>query len=165
MAGVPNSDITANISACYQEEGSAGSAVARQLAALGHMTTQPNKIWSLAHFLVHNQPAFMGPDRVEGSKALASILLETFWCDDCRGFFYGGIISVYGMPPDAPDATAHARWWWWAHNVASEHVASIRAGHPWIHQAGAADVARYQNPYFMTFEDAVAQWTQPQAAR
>ena len=62
------------------------------------------------------------------------------------------------LPPDRPDPTAHARWWWWAHNVASEHVATTRGGHPWIHQSGAPDVERYQNPYFMTFEDAVTQW-------
>jgi len=84
--------------------------------------------------------------------------LHFAWNTLCRGFFYEGIISTYGLPPDRPDPTAHARWWWWAHNVASEHVASIRGGHPWIHQAGAADVAQYQNPYFMTWQDAVRQW-------
>lgn len=41
----------------------------------------------------------------------------------------------------------------------AEHVANVRGGHPWIHQIGAADVAQYQNPWFMRWEDAVAQWT------
>lgn len=46
----------------------------------------------------------------------------------------------------------------WGHNVASEHVANIRGGHPWIHQFGEASVAKYQNPYFMMWHDAVEQW-------
>jgi hypothetical protein len=159
MAGVPSTDITDDISACYENENVAGSDVAKDLAEMNHMTTQPNKIWSIVHLLMHNQPAVLTNSRIESSKAMASFLLENFWCDDCRGFFYGGIITPYGMPPDSNNPEAHARWWWFAHNVASEHVANIRGGHPWIHQLGAPDVEKYQNPFFMTFSDAVEQWT------
>lgn len=35
------------------------------------------------------------------------------------GFFYEGIVSVFGLPPEVPDGEAHAKWWWFAHNVAS----------------------------------------------
>ena len=153
----------------------------------------PSQVWSLVHFVMHNQPEPMSGARAQASRALAVWLLNNFWCDDCRGeggvhvqgccgergcvcsrlqrgragpgrramvppaggaagagvaaglqpqldpshptrsllrsthlppppapgFFYEGIVSVYGLPPEAPDAEAHAKWWWFAHNVAS----------------------------------------------
>jgi len=158
MAGVPNKAVIGNISACYANENDPTSDQVKDLSSMDHMTTQPNKVWSGVHFLMHNQPAPMSPSRVSASKAMAAFLLENFWCDDCRGFFYEGIVATYGMPPDSMDPDAHARWWWWGHNVASEHVANVRSGHPWIHQLGAPDVEKYQNPFFMSWEDAVKQW-------
>jgi len=131
---------------------------AKALANLGLLAAQPNKVWSAVHFLMHNQPTPMSSLQVQASQALASFLLERFWCDDCRGFFYTAVILEYGLPPNANNPDDHAKWWWQAHNAASEHVASIRGGHPWIHQDGAAEVAKFQNPYFMPWEDAVAQW-------
>jgi len=67
-------------------------------------------------------------------------------------------------PKNYADPDVMARWWWWAHNVASEHTASTRAGHPWIHQFGYSAenpdiISQYQNPFFMRWEDAVEQWT------
>jgi hypothetical protein len=43
--------------------------------------------------------------------------------------------------------------------VATEHVASIRGGHPWIFGLKEEPYVEYQNPYFLPWEDAVAQWT------
>lgn len=60
---------------------------------------------------MHNQPAPMSPARVEGSRAMASFLLENFWCTDCRGFFYEGIVARYGMPPESNIPRDHARYW------------------------------------------------------
>jgi len=158
MAGVPNQSIIKDINACYANENNAESEQVKELQELNKMAVQPNKIWSGAHFLMHNQPLLMTAARVAGSKALASFLLDYFWCDDCRGFFYEGVVATYGMPPDSLDPEAHAKWWWWGHNVASEHVATSRGGHPWIHQLGAPDVVKYQHPFFMAWEDAVTQW-------
>ena len=71
---------------------------------------------------------------------------------------FQGILVRYGMPPDSNDPEEHAKWWWWGHNVASEHTAATRGGHPWIYQFGDIDALQYQNPFFMSWEDAVAQW-------
>merc|ERR1712170_302896 len=92
----------------------------------------PNLIWSLIHFMMRNQRAPMPQKAVDASQALATHLSENFWCNDCRGFFTIGVLSAYGLPPDAPNGEAHARYWNLGHNVASEHVATTRGGHPWI---------------------------------
>lgn len=101
MAGVPNSAVTANIDACYaNENGDPNNIYVKELAQMEAMSAFPNKIWSLVHLLVHNQPSPLTRERVQGFQAIAAFLLENFWCDDCRGFFYGGIVARYGMPPD-----------------------------------------------------------------
>jgi len=102
MAGVPNLHVTANINACYANENSndPNNIYVKELAQMDAMTSFPNKVWSLVHLLVHNQPSPLTRERVQGIQAIAAFLLENFWCDDCRGFFYGGIVARYGMPPD-----------------------------------------------------------------
>merc|ERR1712227_839168 len=117
---------------CDAESKDEHSPVAFALAKAGKWTMRPNLVWSLIHFMMHNQPAPMPSMAVEASQALATHLSENFWCNDCRGFFTIGILSAYGMPPDVADGEAHARYWNLGHNVASEHVATTRGGHPWI---------------------------------
>lgn len=156
IPGLPG--IIADPQRCYDQENVPGSQVAGYLANLGALSTQPNKVWSAVHFLMHNQPSPMSPRRVNAAVSIVSFLLEAFWCDDCRGFFYD-LVEKAGPPPHSNDPYVHQRWWWRAHNLASEHVASTRGGHPWIHQLGQSNVEEYQNPFFMEWATAVKQWT------
>jgi hypothetical protein len=41
------------------------------------------------------------------------------------------VLDAIGLPPDTTERHAHADWWWRAHNMASEHSAATRGGHPW----------------------------------
>ena len=159
MKMIPDPNGLGSTQDCLSQAGNKGSNIAKALASAGTLSSQPNQVWSMVHFLMHNQQNPMTPRQVAASRAMAGHLSETFWCDDCRGFFTVGILERYGMPPQSSNPEDHARYWWFGHNVASEHVATTRAGHPWIHQLGADDAVRYQNPYFMTWEDAVQQWT------
>merc|ERR1711998_690153 len=79
---------------------------------------------------------------------LASHLSENFWCNDCRGFFTIGVLSAYGLPPSAADGEAHARYWNFGHNVASEHVATTRGGHPWINTIAEVQEKGIYNPFY-----------------
>ena len=86
-------------------------------------------------------------------------------CNDCRGFFDTGVLGVFGYPPSSTEAEDHARYWNTGHNEASEHVATTRGSHPWIYQLANQSVGpntgtAYQNPFFLPFEDAQAQWKQ-----
>ncbi len=120
---------------------------------------RPQMLWSLVHYLTFNLPEAISFKQASASRALASWLSENFLCTDCRGFFTIGVLEAYG-PPSVDDLTGkhHMTWWWNAHNVASEHVASIRGGHPWLNQIQDGDVKMYQNPYYMPFETAFEQW-------
>ena len=136
----------------------ANSAIARQLA-LSHLRTErANFIWSIIHFLMHNQPDFMTAKRVAASRTMANHLSQRFWCTNCRNYFTEGILERYGLPPQSNDATEHAKYWNFGHNVASEHVASTRGDDPWIFQMGEASVAHLQNPYYVSFERAQEMW-------
>jgi hypothetical protein len=159
MKLIPNPNLLGSSQDCLKQASTEDSNIAEALAQAGTLSSQPNQVWSMVHFLMHNQQSPMTPKQVAASRALAGHLSESFWCDDCRGFFTIGIIGRYGLPPQSSNPEDHARYWWFGHNVASEHVATTRGGHPWIHQLGAKDVAKYQNPYFMTWTDAVQQWT------
>jgi hypothetical protein len=159
MKLIGNPNLLGSTTQCLEQSQNKESDIAQGLALAGAFSSQPNQIWSLVHFLMHNQKNSMTSKQVAASRALAGHLSENFWCDDCRGFFTVGIIGRYGLPPQSSDPEDHARYWWYGHNVASEHVATTRGGHPWIHQLGAGDVAKYQNPYFMTWKDATEQWT------
>ena len=68
--------------------------IADALALAGSWTQRPNLLWSLIHFVMHNQPSPMSRNAVAASSALASHLSENFWCNDCRGFFTVGVLSV-----------------------------------------------------------------------
>lgn len=162
MKLIPDPNLLGSPQDCLRQAENKNSDIAKALAEAGALSSQPNQVWSLVHFLMHNQPSPMTPKQVAASRALAGHLSESFWCDDCRGFFTVGIVERYGLPPQSSDPEDHARYWWYGHNVASEHVATTRGGHPWIHQLGADGVAQYQNPYFMTWKDAVEQWTYQQ---
>jgi hypothetical protein len=159
MQLIPDPNIYGSPADCVAQADIPGSDINKALASAATLSSQPNQVWSLVHFLMHNQQAPLTPKRVAASRALAGHLSESFWCDDCRGFFSVGVIEVYGLPPLSSDPEDHARWWWYGHNVASEHVASTRGGHPWIHELGEQGVASFQNPFFMTWRDAVDMWT------
>jgi hypothetical protein len=146
---------------CHQEtdnDEKKHSPVSKALAAAGKWASRPNLLWSLIHFVMHNQPAPMPRMAVEASQALATHLSENFWCNDCRGFFTIGILSAYGMPPDVADGEAHARYWNLGHNVASEHVATTRGGHPWIVSFDEGQAKGVGNPYYMPYETSVKMW-------
>jgi len=146
---------------CHKEtdgEEKKHSAVSYALATAGKWASRPNLLWSLIHFVMHNQPAPMPQRAVEASQALATHLSENFWCNDCRGFFTIGVLSTYGMPPDVADGEAHARYWNLGHNVASEHVATTRGGHPWIVSFDEGQAQGVGNPYYMPYETSVKMW-------
>jgi hypothetical protein len=159
MQLIPDPNLYGSASDCVAQADVPDSDINKALASAATLSSQPNQVWSLVHFLMHNQQAPLSPKRIAASRALAAHLSESFWCDDCRGFFSVGIIEVYGLPPMSSNPEDHARWWWYGHNVASEHVASTRGGHPWIHELGEQGVASFQNPFFMTWRDAVDMWT------
>merc|ERR1712157_536857 len=50
------------------------SPIADALATAGHWAARPNLVWSLIHFVMHNQPAPMPRSAVEASQALATHL-------------------------------------------------------------------------------------------
>jgi len=143
---------------CKIEDDDDLSPTAEALATASTWSMQPNMVWSLIHFLMHNQPSPMSPKAVEASQALASHLSENFWCNDCRGFFTIGVLSVYGLPPSVTDGEAHARYWNFGHNVASEHVATTRGGHPWINTIAKVQEKGLYNPFFVPYETSVAMW-------
>jgi hypothetical protein len=80
------------------------------------------------------------------------------------------VLNAIGLPPDTTEREAHKRWWWMAHNMASEHSAATRGGHPWIWPAAARDeqfaaefgryspLLRCQNPWFLPWEAAEDMW-------
>lgn len=142
---------------CEAGEGRDGR-IAEALALVGSWTHRPNLLWSLIHFSMHNQPSPMSRNAVAASTALASHLSENFWCNDCRGFFTVGVLSVVGLPPQNPDGEEHARYWNLGHNIASEHVATTRGGHPWINTLEEAQDADVGNPFFVPFETSVKMW-------
>lgn len=131
---------------------------AKALATANLWASKPNMVWSLIHFVMHNQPEPMSRRAVDASRALASHLSENFWCNDCRGFFTIGVLSEYGLPPSEADGDAHARYWNLGHNVASEHVATTRGGHPWINDLSSAQDAGVSNPFFVPYDTSVAMW-------
>ena len=132
------------------------SEVSKLLAKASILSAQPNKVWSLVHFLTFNLIDLqITQEKGLASQALATLLAQNFWCNDCRSFFEVGVIEPFGMPPLATGMDI-AKWWHHAHNTASEHVATTRAGHPWIHQLDA--LRSYQNPFYMTWEDAYHMW-------
>merc|ERR1739848_106353 len=150
-----------NMTACKQAtevEQDEQSDFASALATAGIWASKPNLVWSLIHFVMHNQPQPMPRKAVDASRALASHLSENFWCNDCRGFFTIGVLSEYGLPPSVTDGEAHARYWNFGHNVASEHVATTRGGHPWINDLASAHDAGVSNPFFVPYETSVAMW-------
>lgn len=147
-----------NISECKEEETDENSPTAKALATANLWASKPNLVWSLIHFVMHNQPSPMSQMAVEASQALASHLSENFWCNDCRGFFTIGVLSEYGLPPSVTDGEAHARYWNFGHNVASEHVATTRGGHPWINELATVQDKNISNPFFVPYETSVAMW-------
>lgn len=124
------------------------------------LAAQPNKVWSLVHFFTFNLIDLqITESKALASQALATLLAQNFWCNDCRSFFEVGVIKQFNLPPLDGNGMQIARWWHHAHNVASEHVATTRAGHPWIHQIDA--LKEYQNPFYMSWDDAYEMWRVP----
>lgn len=132
------------------------SKVSQLLAEASILSAQPNKVWSLVHFFTFNLIDLqITQEKGLASQALATLLAQNFWCNDCRSFFEVGVIEQFGLPPLGTGMDI-AKWWHHAHNTASEHVATTRAGHPWIHQLDA--LRTYQNPFYMTWADAYHMW-------
>ena len=149
-----------SVEECKLGEGREGH-IADALAQVGSWTHRPNLLWSLIHFVMHNQPSPMSRNAVAASTALASHLSENFWCNDCRGFFTIGVLSVVGLPPQSTDGEAHAKYWNLGHNIASEHVATTRGGHPWINTLEVAEVEKVGNPFYVPYETSVEMWHVP----
>lgn len=131
-----------------------GSNVSNALATAGTWASKANLIWSMIHFVMHNQPSPMPSEAVAASRALAGQLSQSFSCNDCRGFFTIGVLAEYGLPPTSIDGEAHARYWNFGHNVASEHVATTRGGHPWI--VPLAD--GIGNPFYLPYNTSKNMW-------
>jgi hypothetical protein len=49
---------------------------------------QANKVWSTVHMLVHNARSPMTRRQVDASRGLAVWLRQTFFCSNCRGFWW-----------------------------------------------------------------------------
>ena len=156
QTGVNLTELTPDECAAAAERYS--SQISTALALAGTWSHRPNLLWSLIHFVVHNQPSPMSRDAVAASRALASHLSENFWCNDCRGFFTIGVLAVVGLPPESIDGEAHAKYWNLGHNIASEHVATTRGGHPWINTLEEAEAAGVSNPFYVPFETSVKMW-------
>jgi len=146
-------------SECDAGSKDAQSDVAFQLAVSHKLAERPCYIWSIIHFLMHNQPDAMSRIRVGASRTLAIHLSEQFWCTNCRGYFTEGILELHGLPPQSSDPTDHAAYWNFGHNIASEHVATTRGDDPWQYQLGEDSVKDFQNPFYLSFETAVQMWT------
>jgi hypothetical protein len=134
-----------------------GSEISYQLALAHIRAERANFIWSLVHFLMHNQPA-VSTSITAVSRNIAMLLSQRFWCTNCRSY-WTGVLEKYGLPPDSMNPLEHAKYWNFGHSVASEHVASIRGDDPWIYQLGQEDVVDLQNPFFISFEESVKMWT------
>jgi len=147
-----------NISCCLDNAGPLKDNLTNALAEAGDWASRPNLVWSLIHFVMHNQPAPMSSEAVEASRALAGALSQNFYCNDCRGFFTIGVLSEYGLPPESPDGEAHARYWNFGHNVASEHVATTRGGHPWIDPLSESLAANVANPFYVPYGTSKRMW-------
>lgn len=143
---------------CKKESNETGSLTANTLASLGQAATRPNYVWSVVHFLVHNAQNPMPSQSITASRNIAIHLSQRFWCTNCRAYFTEGILEVYGLPPHSNNPEDHAKYWNYGHNVASEHVASTRGDDPWYYQLGDSSVSDYQNPFYISFEEAQKQW-------
>lgn len=151
-----------DLAALKPEECAAGAEVdgriSKALAMVGSWSHRPNLLWSLIHFVMHNQPSPMSSQAVAASEALANHLSENFWCNDCRGFFTIGVLGTVGLPPKSSQGEEHARYWNLGHNIASEHVATTRGGHPWINPLEFAKAEGVENPFFVPYETSVEMW-------
>lgn len=152
---------------CEPNDNSEICILQRHHVYIARLIQQPNKVWSLIHWVMTNlkEEEEMTTQQVEASQAIALILHDNFWCSDCRGFFDGGVLGVLGYPPSSTRAIDHEFYWYRGHNEASEHVASVRGSHPWIMQlagqsSGPVIGTEFQNPFFLTYEDAHLQWKQ-----
>jgi len=150
---------------CTDSDRSPRCLILHRLLEVEILSSSPNLVWSLIHWVMHNLPSTMSLQQVQASKAIASILQQNFWCNDCRGFFVIGVLGSVGYPPDSNDSTDHAKYWNTGHNIAGEHVATTRGGHPWIYQlsnqsSGSFTGDEFQNPFFMSFEKSAKQWMQ-----
>jgi hypothetical protein len=132
---------------------------------------QVNRIWAAIHACIHNAPPTLRAEQVDASRAAAIWLRHHVSCCNCRGFF-SALLNDVGLPPLSSSRLDHARWWWRTHNMVSEHAASTRGGHPWswphrtddefkAEYGGLSARLRCQNPFFLTWEDAVEMWTLP----
>lgn len=149
---------------CLDDDGDkAVSKVADKKSDLMAFGFQPCYIWSVIHFLTFNQKPQMSESAAEASFGISTWLRRYFSCEDCRSFFDGLVKQpTVGVPNDSNFSREHhAYWWHHAHNLASEHFASVRGGDPWVAQLWNEDFRMYQNPFMMTWEDAQDQWISP----
>lgn len=122
---------------------------------------QPCYLWSMIHFLTFNQKPVLTEAAAEASRGVGIWLRRYFSCSDCRSA-WDHLVKELGMA-DAQNFSRehHAYWWHHAHNLASEHFASVRGGDQWVAQLWNEEYREYQNPFMMTWEDAEDQWASP----
>lgn len=157
-AHLGNMTVEPDTGLCDDSNASKVSAKKTELLKFGY---QPCYLWSVIHFLTFNQKPSMTKAAAEASRGIGIWLRRYFSCGDCRSFF-DGLVKVVGMA-DAQNLTRehHAHFWHHAHNLASEHFASVRGGDPWIAQMWNEEYRRYQNPFMMTWQDAEGMWVSP----
>jgi len=164
--GVTTADICQKMS--EEDPDPKPNCVHKALAKAAELQWQPCKTWSVVHFFMHNLVDPVPEKVANAAQALAALLAQRFVCDDCRGFFQDGVIKPYGLPPISTSGSDIARWYWYGHNVASEHVASTRGTHPWLTQLGDQNTiktpprwptGKMQNPWFMPWNTSVHQWS------
>ena len=118
-----------NVEAILNSNDLEGEQLSVILSYAFHYSQQPNWIWSLLHFMTFNLPENISPRQVTASQATSTLLSQQFWCTDCRALYTELLETVKG-PPYTQTGQAQAHWWYLAHNMAAEHVASTTGGHP-----------------------------------
>lgn len=135
----------------------------------GSGVTDYHCTWMILHTLSFNGPPVLTASEVEAFGELVMYLSGQFDCKVCRSHFVK-IIEMYGLPTGNVREN-YARWLWRAHNIANEHTYAthspssrqiLESNGKWSPKdRRSADWASpsYKHPWFMTFSDALALWS------
>mmetsp|Transcript_51750 Transcript_51750/g.144610 ORF Transcript_51750/g.144610 Transcript_51750/m.144610 type:complete len:682 (-) Transcript_51750:131-2176(-) len=144
------------------EQGDAPNCVQEALILARDFQSRPCKIWSVIHFYMHNLVEPVTADVAYAAQALAAFLGQKFTSPVDRGFFQAGVIGKIGLPPTSANREDIAKWYWYAHNIVSEHAAATRGVQPWLTikmPDPNKSPSTKQNDWFMPWDTAVQQWT------